>query len=241
MRKKTNLTFQDKTLPSQPLFREYFEGDEESFLTALYNTIVKFSGLISPMEKFEIYKSEEVDFELMASSPIMLQFLQYLVLITSAKRILEIGTFVGVSAMSMASVLSEDGRVITIEKYGHFADIARRNVIRNKLSDKVEVIHGDAFQELKKLANTQLFDFIFLDGNKERYYEYFTLLDPLLKGNGVLVVDDVFFHGDVLNGKPKSKKGAGVLKFLENVRTLDSYFKVILPVSNGMMLMLKRS
>ena len=153
-------------LPTQPVFREYFDGSEENHLDALHDAIVKFTGLMSPTEKFRIYDSDEIKFEELASAPIVLEFLQSLILITKSKYVLEIGTFVGVSAMYMASVLAEGGRVVTIEKYGRFADIARRNVTQNKPNDKIKVIHGDALQEIKKLANTRLFDFIFLDGDK---------------------------------------------------------------------------
>ena len=238
---QTNLTFRDKMLPIQPVFREYFDGDEQSLFAALYDAIVRFGGLKLPAEEFEIQKSDKVTIEEMASSPMLLRFLQILILIKQPSRILEIGTFIGISAMYMASVLPEGGQVVTIEKYDHFADIAHQNFVRNRLNNKIQLIEGDAFEELKKLGQKQFFDMIFLDGNKERYSEYFELLDPLLAPNGLLVVDDVFFHGDVLNEKPKSEKGLGVRKFLDRVQTGGNYHKAILPVANGIMLMFKRN
>jgi caffeoyl-CoA O-methyltransferase len=237
---QTNLTFRDKMLPIQPVFREYFGGDDESLFPVLYDAMVRFSGLKLPTEEFDIQRSEKVSIEEMASSPMLLRFLQILILIKQPRRILEIGTFIGISAMYMASVLPQDGQVVTIEKYDHFTDIARHNFARNGLDKKIQLIEGDAFEELRKLEQKQYFDMVFLDGNKERYSEYFELLDPLLVPNGLLVVDDVFFHGDVLNEKPKSEKGLGVRKFLERVQTSRDYHKAILPVANGIMLMLKR-
>jgi caffeoyl-CoA O-methyltransferase/O-methyltransferase len=237
---QTNLTFKDKMLPIQPVFREFFEGDEQSLFAALYGAITRFGGLKLPDEELELQLSEKISIEEMASSPMLLRFLQMLILIKQPKRILEIGTFIGLSAMYMARVLPQDGQVVTIEKYDHFADIARQNFTRNALHQKIQLIEGDAFEELRRPDLTRKFDMVFLDGNKERYHQYFELVDPLLVPLGLLVVDDVFFHGDVLNEKPKTEKGLGVRKFLEAIETNDNYYKAILPIGNGIMLMLKR-
>ncbi len=235
-----DLTFKDKVLPVQPEQRKCFDGDDLSLVTALYNATSLFSELRLPAEDFDIEVSEKFSIPEMGSNPIQLRFLQSLVLMKRPQRILEIGTFIGVSAMYMAKVLPENGRIVTVEKYDHFARIARANFAKNGLADKVQLVEGDAFEELREPNLDWRFDMIFLDGNKERYPEYFTLLDPLLALGGLFVVDDVFFHGDVLNQEPKSDKGIGVRKFLEIVRTNQDYHKTILPIGNGIMLMVKR-
>lgn len=233
------LSFHDKLLPVQPVLREQFAGEEGSFYETLYQTIARFIGLRSPRETFTLQQSEQVSLEEMASNPVMLRFLQTLVLLKQPQQILEIGAFIGVSAMSMASVLPVGGRLVTIEKYDHFAAIANKNFAANRLADRIQLIQGDAFAELAKL-NGRLFDLIFLDGNKERYHDYFNVLDRLLAPRGLLVVDDVFFHGDVLNLVPRTEKGAGVQKLLDKVERLAGYHKAILPVSNGMLLLIKQ-
>ncbi len=236
---RSEVTFRDKLLPTQPVFREYFEGDDKKLVTALYDAILRFGGIPLPEEKFEILKSDRVSFEELTSSPVVLQFLQSLILIKNAKRVLEIGTFLGISTMYMASVLPEGGQVVTIEKYDHFAHLAANNFRINRLDNRIELIVGDALSELPRLESTRLFDLIFLDGHKEKYYEYFDLLDHLLVHEGVFVIDDIFFCGDVLNDRPKSEKGLGVKKFLEISETYKNYHKLILPISNGIMLMVK--
>lgn len=235
------LTFRDKILPSQPAFQELFEGGEQDFYAALHDTLMRFGSLKLPTEEFQLEQSEEVTIEAMASSPTILRFLQLLILLKQPRRILELGTFIGISAMSMARVLPDDGRVITMEKYSHFADLARRNFLKNGLSHKIQLIQGDAFEELRTLGRTERFEMIFLDGNKERYGDYLPLLEPLLGSQGLLVVDDVFFHGDVLNEQPKSAKGLGVKGLLEAVERKEGYQKVILPIGNGLMLMVKEN
>lgn len=234
-----NSRFKDRILPVQSEFSEQFGGSAETFYQTLFDTIMRFGGLRPFTEVYDLSESPQLSIEEMASSPMMMQFLQSLILIKQPQRVLEIGTFIGISALSMASVLPERGQVVTIEKYDHFACIARENFLRNKLYHKIQLIEGDAYKEIKKLKSTQPFDLIFLDGNKERYEDYFQVLDPLLAIHGVFVVDDVLFHGDVLNDVQKTEKGAGVKKFLERVEKDKRYHKTLLPIANGVMVMFK--
>jgi predicted O-methyltransferase YrrM len=162
-----------------------------------------------------------------------------LILLKKPKKVLEIGTFIGLSTMCMAKCLPEGGQIITLEKFDYFCRIAEQNFQNNGLTDKIKIIEGDALEELKKLQSEK-FDFIFVDGNKEKYKEYFELLEPYLEDGGLFVVDDVLFHGDVLNELPKTEKGKGVKKFLETVKSREDYIKILLPIRNGMMLMYKR-
>ncbi len=141
----------------------------------------------------------------------------------------------------MAHALPEGGRIVTIEKYDHFADLARRNFLANGLSHKIQLIHGDAFEALKMLDPAQRFEMIFLDGDKERYEDYFSLLGSRLSLRGILIVDDVFFHGEVLNESPTSAKGIGVKKFLEAVERSQDYHKTILPIDSGLLLLVKHT
>lgn len=237
----SQVTFRDRILPNQPLHREQFEGSEQEFYAALYETLERFSGMRSPEEEFRLHTSDQLSTQLIASSPIALRFLQVLILLKRPRRILEIGTFIGLSALSMARVLPENGRIVTIEKYAHCAELAHRNFATNGLDDKIELIYGDAMEVLRRFESSQRFDMIFLDGNKERYHEYFALLDPLLVPQGLLVVDDVLFLGDVLNRRQKTAKGLGARLFLEAVETRQDYQKILLPLGNGIMLLVKQT
>lgn len=235
------MTFKDTMLPVQPVLRQYFNGDEQGLLDALYDCIVRFTNLRTGPQEFSLEESDRVATEDMASSPMLLRFLQLLVLLKQPRRILEIGTFVGISTMYLANAMGRGGKIVTIEKFDHFAEMARRNFARNGLDGMITLLEGDAFEELRKLEQNECFDLIFLDGNKERYCDYFELLDPLLVPGGLLIVDDIFFHGDVLNENPTTEKGAGVLRFLERVRDCDTYHRAAIPIANGVLLMLKRN
>jgi caffeoyl-CoA O-methyltransferase/O-methyltransferase len=173
-------TYRGTMLPVQPLLRNMYSQDEESLINVLYEMIVKLGNLKSPTEDFELQESNQVRTEEMACSPMLLRFLQILVLLKQPRRILEIGTFIGISTMYMAKALSKEGRIVTIEKYDHFARIAQENFTINGFTNKIELIEGDALEEIKKFNQRPTFDLIFLDGNKEKYNDYFYYLDRLL-------------------------------------------------------------
>lgn len=233
-----NLSFEETILPVQPVNREYFEGGDELLIKALAQITCQFSASQNPSEEFNLQEAQGFTTELFASNPLSLQLLQMLIVLKKPKKVLEIGTFIGLSTMCMAKCLPEEGEIVTIEKFDYFCRIAEQNFQNNGLTNKIKIIEGDALEELQKLGSEK-FDFIFVDGNKEKYKEYFELLDLHLAESGLFVVDDVLFHGDVLNEEPKTEKGRGVKKFLEYVKSREDYIKILLPIRNGMMLMYK--
>jgi predicted O-methyltransferase YrrM len=239
MSNQPNLTLWDKILPDQPPNVEHFAGAPETYYKALFETIVRASGIRPPLEDFDLELSELVPYEVMASNAIGLRLLQFLVKVTGARRVFEIGTYIGLSAMALARALPAGGEIVTVEKFDHFAGIARRNFARNGLADRIRLLEGDAFDLIGGLPRAQPFDIIFIDGNKERYAEYFDALEPLLRPGGLAIIDDCLFHGDVLNAKPRTEKGAGVKAFMELASRCTTWSRLALPISNGIMLMIK--
>ncbi len=237
----SQVTYEERMLPSQPFQRSEFDGSEQDFYAALYEMLQRFSGSWPDAEAPQLQTVEEFPLERMASSPMELRLLELLILLKRPRRILEIGTFIGLSALSMARVLPEGGQVVTIEKYDRFARLARRNFFANGLDHKIQLIQGDAFNILQRFEATERFDMAFLDGNKERYGEYVALLDPFLSPGGLLVVDDVLYDGEVLNAQPKTAKGLGVKAFLDVAQRRRDYQKALLPIGCGMMLLMKRA
>ena len=233
----TELTFADKFLPVQQEFRKDFDGNDEALLRGLFELVERCSGLRDPEEELEIENTPKFTIPQMGSSPMMLRLLQFLVRLSGAKRVLEIGAFIGVSGMYMAKALPAGGKLTSIEKFDHFAEIARRNHRRNGLGDRIEVIVGDAFEVLKTMGEDgQQFDMVFLDGNKEKYADYFEALDPFLAPGGLFVTDDVFFHGDAVNASPHSEKGEGARRFLDLMAERADYERLLLPLTNGLFL-----
>jgi len=230
--------FADKLLPDQEEHTYYFKGPD--YVEALYTSICHASGIESPHEEFVLDYTEKFTVEEMASNPVNLRFLQFIVKISGAKRILEIGAFIGVSAMYFAKALPEGGEVVTIEKFDHFAAIARRNFERNGLAKKIRLIEGDAFDAIAKLPRNEKFDIVFIDGNKERYKQYMELTEPLLSAKGIMMVDDVFFHGDAINAKPTTEKGEGVKAVLDYAAGLKGWLRITLPLANGILMMVRK-
>lgn len=177
----------------------------------------------------------------MTSTPTILRLLQILILLKRPRHVLEIGTFIGLSTLFMAKALPESSQIMTIEKYPSFADVARKNFRQHGVESRIQLIQGDAFEVLQRFDGTPRFDMVFLDGNKERYDQYFLLLDRLLLPQGLLVADDMLHDGDVFTTHPKTPKGQGVKAFLDLVEPRTDYRKVLLPISCGVMLLIKHA
>jgi caffeoyl-CoA O-methyltransferase len=235
----TGISFADKLLPDQPEHTNLFTGDDGALHGRLYQTILDASGITSPLEEFELTLTDKFTLAEMASNPVNLRLLQLLIRMIGARQILEIGAFVGLSTMAMAKALPPGGKVTSIEKFDHFAEICRTNFKKNGLDDTIRLLQGDAMDIIPQLPKEQFFDLIFIDGNKECYRQYFESLEPRLAPRGLIVVDDVFFHGDVLNATPRTAKGKGAYEFLQRAAQAKAYQRLLLPISNGMMLMFK--
>jgi predicted O-methyltransferase YrrM len=230
----------DKLLPNLPTNNEYFAGSDEEYVPALYETIARASGLLQPGEELVFESSERFSQAAMGSNPVSTRFLQILARLVRAERVLEVGTFVGVSAIYLARALEAGGRVVTIEKFPEFAAIAQRNFAANGVQDRITLLVGDAIERIEELPADELFDLVFLDGHKERYADYFEAIAPRLRIGGLLVVDDVLFHGDALNRVCRTEKGEGVRRFLDRAAAAKDFLRLTLPLANGIMLMLKQ-
>jgi predicted O-methyltransferase YrrM len=227
-----------KILPNQHFNSDQYTGSEP-VEKALYDTILRVCGIPAPAQRFKLETTSMFTIEHMASSPVSLGIMQWLIVALGAKRVLEIGTFIGVSALYFAEALPTDGEVVTLEKFDHFAEIARKNFALNGFDKKIELKLGDAHDVLPTLARDKLFDLVFIDGNKERYADYFHMTEPLVRKGGVIVVDDSFFHGDAVNAVPQGDKGKGVRAMLDVAEGLSNWPRILLPVSNGMLLLCK--
>jgi predicted O-methyltransferase YrrM len=231
------VSFKDKFLPTQIEYRHDYVG--AAYEHDLYDAILHASGIGAPQDDFVLEQTDMFSQEEMGSNPIGLRLLEFLISANNAKRVLEIGTFIGAASMVMARALPDDGQVVTIEKFDHFAAIARRNFERNGLARKIELLEGDAFEAIEGLPTDKPFDLIFIDGNKERYRHYMEVCLPLLAPNGIMAVDDCFFHGDAVNSVPTNDKGRGCKEALDFSANLDNWVRLALPISNGI-LVLKR-
>lgn len=177
----------------------------------------------------------ELEYAQMLSGRVEGRFLQFLVKISGAKKILEIGMFTGYSALSMAEALPDDGRLITCDTNERYRAIAERFFNKSPHGKKIEVKMGPALETLKNLDT--IFDLVFLDADKDSYPEYYEAIFPLLRVGGILVVDNVLWSGEVL--QPKDRKAKSIDRLNKNLCNDDRVENILLTVRDGINLVRK--
>src|SRR5262245_16596957 len=165
------------------------------------------------------------------------QFLKMLVQLTGARRVLEIGTFTGYSALMMAEGLSPDGQLITCEVNPKAEEIARRYFAESSHGHKIELRMGAALETIA--AMTEPLDLVFIDADKKNYPNYYEACMPLLRPGGLIVADNVLWSGNVI--APKDDETRAIVAFNERVQADPRVENVCLTVRDGMMLARKRS
>ncbi|MGD0892325.1 MAG: O-methyltransferase [Terracidiphilus sp.] len=147
------------------------------------------------------------------------KFLELLVRISGARRILEIGTLGGYSTLWLARSLPEGGRIITLEFDPHHADVARANLLHAGVLDRVDLRLGPAIETLPTLENTadSPFDLIFIDADKESYPEYLDWSLKLSRVGTVIVADNVVRDGKVIESDCPDERVQGVRRFTERL------------------------
>jgi Predicted O-methyltransferase len=154
----------------------------------------------------------------------------------SAKRILEIGTFTGYSAICMAEALPEDGELHTMEVNDEMEEFLNEVFERSGMAEKIHLHIGDASQLIPQLEGQ--FDVVFMDGNKRHYSEYFDVVFPKLRLGGLLIADNTLWDGHVLEDS-KDAQTVGIQKFNDKVFSDERVERVIVPVRDGMTLIRK--
>ena len=149
-------------------------------------------------------------------TPLQGKFLEFLVRVSGARRVLEIGALGGYSAIWLARALPGGGRVVTLELESHHAEVARRNLDRAGVLDRVEVIVGSALDTLSTLVSSgESFDLIFIDADKESYPEYLGWALQLSRPGTVIVADNVVREGRVADSDCDDPRVQGVRRFAE--------------------------
>jgi caffeoyl-CoA O-methyltransferase len=165
------------------------------------------------------------------------QFLSMISQLMRPRRILEIGTFTGYSALCLASGLSEYGKLITIESREADAQTARAFFNRSPYSHQIQLLQGDARAVLPTLTET--WDLVFIDADKTGYLDYFNSLLPSVRRNGFILADNIFFHGQVLEDPAKGKNAKAMIAFAEAVKNCSTVEQVPIPLRDGLMLIRK--
>ncbi len=179
----------------------------------------------------------------MLSGAVQGQFMRMLVQMTGAKRILELGTFTGYSAICLAGAMPEDGRLDTLELNDELEDLILEGFDRAGLSDRITLHIGDCKETLARLrtefmeapAADKLYDIVYMDANKREYCEYYDLVFDMVLPGGLILADNVLWDGKVCqNPMPQDKQTLGIARFNDMVRDDPRVESVILPLRDGL-------
>ena len=169
------------------------------------------------------------------------------------KRILELGTFTGYSALCLAEGLTEDGRLVTLEYNDEMESSIRRNFALSPLGEKIELVIGDAKETLEnfelRIKNLELdavsdrgeqFDLVFIDADKKEYCDYLDLVLPLVREGGWILADNTLWDGHIVDSAyDKDKQTIGLRAFNDKVAQDERLEKVILPLRDGLTIIRK--
>lgn len=185
------------------------------------------------MDWLEKQTNIRTNYPRMLSGSVQGELLKMLVEMTGARRVLEIGSFTGYSAICMASGLPADGHLDALEINDELEDLMREGWERAGVSDRITLHIGDAVETLKSLDGP--FDFVFIDANKRQYCEYFDLVFPKLSAGGVIVADDVLWDGKVYTEPiAHDAQTVGLLNFNDKIKKDPRVEVVVLPLRDGL-------
>jgi caffeoyl-CoA O-methyltransferase len=175
----------------------------------------------------------------MATGHLQGKFLEFISLMISPENILEIGTFTGYSTICLARGLRKDGgRLITIEPNDELTDFAFTYFCRAGVEMKIRQITGRAQDTIPSLD--QIFDLVYIDGDKREYTEYYRLVIDKVKPGGFILADNVLWGGKALDIDSKDPMTAGIIAFNEMIRRDMTIEKVTIPLRDGLMLIRKK-
>lgn len=174
----------------------------------------------------------------MLSGPLQGKFLEMFSKLIKPRYILEVGTFMGYSALCLAKGLQPDGHLHTIELREEDATIAQNYFTKSSHTNQIILHRGNALDIIPKLNFS--WDLIFIDADKTNYINYYELTLPRLKNGGVILADNVLFHGEVLEKKITGKNALAINEFNEHVAKDNRVQQVVLTVRDGLMMIIKK-
>jgi predicted O-methyltransferase YrrM len=179
------------------------------------------------------YNNTLGDIKRMQVDPSQCYFLHLIIKISNIKNVLEIGTFTGLSALSISLALPDDGSLVALDKNEETNKIATSFFKKAKQDHKIKTIIKPALETLKELKNNK-FDMIFIDADKMNYKEYYEISLKLINKNGLIIVDNVLWHGEVADENNLDKYTVNIRKFNEYVSNDKRVEQVIIPLGDGM-------
>ena len=191
---------------------------------------------LHPIQKEIISYNENLgDIKRMQISISQCHFLHLLIKISKIKKILEIGTFTGLSTLTMSLALPDDGSVVALDKNKKTSEIAANFFKKAGQENKINTIIKPALESLKDLKDTkQKFDFVFIDADKENNKNYYNKSLDLIDKNGLIIIDNVLWHGEVTDKTKQDKLTVGIREFNSYVDDDRRVENLIIPVGDGL-------
>jgi predicted O-methyltransferase YrrM len=190
------------------------------------------------LREIEKYTNENHAEAQMLSGPVQGKLLELFSCMIRPERILEIGTFMGYSALCLAKGLMPSGKLHTLELRSNDAAVARNFFSKSLYANKIILHEGNALTIIADL--TEKWDLIFIDADKINYINYYELTLPNLKKGGFILADNVLFHGEVLQEKIRGKSAKGIQAFNDHVQNDPRVQHVLITVRDGLMLIQKK-
>ena len=200
----------------------------------LQNYINDFGLNLHPVQQEIIdYNKTLGDIKRMQIDPSQCHFLHLIIKVSKIKNVLEIGTFTGLSTISISLALPEEGKLITLDKNEETNKIALDFFKKANQDHKIQTMIKPALESLKELKNDK-FDMIFIDADKMNYMEYYEKSLELLDKGGLIIIDNVLWHGEVADKKNKDKFTLNIRKFNKFVSEDKRVEQIIIPLGDGM-------
>ncbi|WP_372641439.1 O-methyltransferase [Ancylomarina sp.] len=175
----------------------------------------------------------------MLSGHLQGRFLKMICQMQNPKRVLEIGTYTGYSAISMAMGTSSECEIHTIDCNDELESFTRKYFKKSGCEERIKFHIGDALDIIPKLKGE--FDLVFIDADKRQYIEYYEAIMPLLKKGGFILADDVLWDGKVIEDiDPNDKQTQGILDFNKHVQGDERVENLLLPIRHGLMMIRKK-
>ena len=204
----------------------------------LQNYINDFGLNLHPVQQEIIdYNKTLGDIKRMQIDPTQCHFLHLIIKVSNIKNVLEIGTFTGLSALTISLALPDDGKLIALDKNEETNKIACDFFKKAKQDHKIQTIIKPALESLKDLKNNK-FDMIFIDADKMNYKEYYEKSLELLNRGGLIIIDNVLWSGRVL--KPEDKQSISIDNFNKFVHEDKEFWNTIVPIRDGLMIATRR-
>jgi len=189
-------------------------------LNPIQQEIIGYNNILGDVKRMQVAQSQ-------------CHFLHLIIKISNIKNVLEIGTFTGLSALSIALALPDDGKLIALDKNEETSKVALDFFKKANLDDKIQTMINPALDSLDELKNNK-FDMVFIDADKMNYKEYYERSLKLLDKGGLIIVDNVLWHGEVADVDNFDKYTINIREFNSYVLNDKRVEQIIVPLGDGM-------